>query len=330
MKSVRQISALLSMLFVITMTNCGKEPTGDDGNGNGGDEPDYEDDFGVIWQLTSLPGNEINPTWSPDGSTIAFVWDRDGTNKIYLTPATGGPVTQLTNTEATDPCWSPEGSSVLYDDNDNDRWSNPDIYIIDVNTGETQLITEGIDRQGAFDPYWFPDMSKIIFVSYLENGYPYHELALYTMELPDGVPERITNPYYEQEYLQPAISQDGKELAYYFYQREEELLGQELVRVIVAGPLNGTGDSYSDDAIDPYPTWSPNNLEVAYIANSIGYRNYNDLFVYSFVDGKKRRIVDSTYRATTPAWSPDGSRIAFANKIDALGDYNIWIVELNE
>jgi len=313
---------LICALFFIS---CGKDPVGNGGNGDddNGEEPDYEDDFGIAWQLTSLPGNEITPTWSPDGSTIAFVWDGDGTDKIYLTPATGGPITKLTNTEATDPCWSLDGSLILYDDAENESWDDPRIYVIDVNTGGITFITEGTGS--AFDPYWFPDMTKIIFVSVCDFGY-----ALYTMEIPGGIPEMIVDPYYHQRYLQPALSTDGTKVGYYFVQDEDEMFGQERVNALVAKPLSGSGDSYFNEAYDPYPTWSPDGSEVAYIANSVGYKDYSDLFVYSFEGGNKRRVVDSPYGATTPSWSPDGKKIAFANETEQYGDYDIWIVELNE
>jgi|GEM_PF-2291593 len=316
-------TAIILATVTVLFWGCGKEPTGDGGNGD--DEHDYEDDFGVTWQLTDLPGHETAPTWSPDGSTIAFVWDVGGPETIYLIPATGGIATKLTdtNTRATDPCWAPDGSSILFDDGDNKHHSSQNIYSIDVNTGETTFITDGVG--GAFDPYWFPDMTKIIFAGRCDFNY-----ALYTMEIPDGVPERIRTPNIKQRYLQPALSADGTKLAYYFEQDYDELIGQDWVNILVAETLSGPGDSYSDKACYPYPTWSPDGSEVAYISDSKGYIYSRDLFVYSFETGKKRRIVDTPYGATTPSWSPDGSKIAYANKIDENGDYDIWIVELNE
>ena len=52
--------------------------------------------------------------WSPDGSKIAFVSDRDGNDEIYVMNADGSNQTRLTNNTVTDisPVWSPEDSSI--------------------------------------------------------------------------------------------------------------------------------------------------------------------------------------------------------------------------
>jgi TolB protein len=45
---------------------------------------------GKLTRLTRSSGNDGLPTWSPDGSHIAFVSDRDGSWGVYTMPATGG------------------------------------------------------------------------------------------------------------------------------------------------------------------------------------------------------------------------------------------------
>ena len=45
---------------------------------------------GTVQRLTTSPGNDGLPTWSPDGSQIAFVSDRGGSWGIYVMPAAGG------------------------------------------------------------------------------------------------------------------------------------------------------------------------------------------------------------------------------------------------
>jgi Tol biopolymer transport system component len=48
-------------------------------------------------------------SWSPGGSKIAFVANRDGNFEIYVMDADGSNQTRLTNNPATDwmPSWSP-------------------------------------------------------------------------------------------------------------------------------------------------------------------------------------------------------------------------------
>jgi len=60
-------------------------------------------------RLTDDPGQDSFPTWSPDGSHIAFASDRDGNPEIYVMDADGSNVTRLTNDSVFNafPAWSP-------------------------------------------------------------------------------------------------------------------------------------------------------------------------------------------------------------------------------
>lgn len=53
-------------------------------------------------QLTNSSGFNRNPAWSPDGGQIAFQTDRDGNNEIYVMNADGSAPLNLTNNPASD------------------------------------------------------------------------------------------------------------------------------------------------------------------------------------------------------------------------------------
>ena len=57
--------------------------------------------------LTEHPSEDWAPTWSPDGSQIAFQTDRDGNWEIYSMAADGSDLLRLTNDPADDqlPFW---------------------------------------------------------------------------------------------------------------------------------------------------------------------------------------------------------------------------------
>ena len=61
----------------------------------------------IIWPLITGPGDETDPTWSPDGAFLAFASDRDGDYEIYLTNADGSGLSKLTDNTACDqgPDW---------------------------------------------------------------------------------------------------------------------------------------------------------------------------------------------------------------------------------
>jgi dipeptidyl aminopeptidase/acylaminoacyl peptidase len=68
------------------------------------------------FQLTAGKKSSTGPRWSPDGSQIAFISDRDGKRQIYAIAAEGGEARQLSKSETpvTAFHWSPDGKSIAY------------------------------------------------------------------------------------------------------------------------------------------------------------------------------------------------------------------------
>jgi Tol biopolymer transport system component/DNA-binding winged helix-turn-helix (wHTH) protein len=76
---------------------------------------------GTITPLTSLPGTEISPTFSPDGSQIAFGWDGDHgkpANRfdLYVKVVGAERVERLTHDPAHDlaAAWSPDATTIAF------------------------------------------------------------------------------------------------------------------------------------------------------------------------------------------------------------------------
>ncbi|MEW6741252.1 MAG: PDZ domain-containing protein [Planctomycetota bacterium] len=71
---------------------------------------------GVARRLTSHPGPELFPTFSPDGKSIAFSATYDGNMDIYVIPSEGGEPQRLTWHPSPDLAvgWTPDGARVLF------------------------------------------------------------------------------------------------------------------------------------------------------------------------------------------------------------------------
>jgi dipeptidyl aminopeptidase/acylaminoacyl peptidase len=67
-------------------------------------------------QLTYGDRSDSQPSWSPDGTKIAFVRKEGDKSQIWILPLTGGEAYVLTNAQhgASNPQWSPDGSHILF------------------------------------------------------------------------------------------------------------------------------------------------------------------------------------------------------------------------
>jgi TolB protein len=60
-----------------------------------------------VTRLTTSPGIDATPDWSPDGTRIVFASTRDGNSEIYVMNADGSGQTRITVNSAFDglPSW---------------------------------------------------------------------------------------------------------------------------------------------------------------------------------------------------------------------------------
>ena len=67
-------------------------------------------------RLLSRQGHDVQPTWSPDGTRIAFVAAGDGNNEVYLMNSDGTGLLRVTRNVANDwfPHWSPGGTKLIF------------------------------------------------------------------------------------------------------------------------------------------------------------------------------------------------------------------------
>jgi tricorn protease len=81
---------------------------------------------GTATRLTTAPGQELFPKFSPNGQHVAFTGQYDGDEQVYVVPVTGGAPTQLTFYPAVGPLpprwgydnqvygWTVDGGAVLF------------------------------------------------------------------------------------------------------------------------------------------------------------------------------------------------------------------------
>jgi Tol biopolymer transport system component len=97
-----------------------------------------------------INGTPDNP-WSPDGSQIAFVSNRDGNSEIYVMNSDGTGLTRLTDNPDDDvnPRWSPDGSMIAFWTNRN---GDSEIYVMNADgTGQVNVTRDArLDEEHAW------------------------------------------------------------------------------------------------------------------------------------------------------------------------------------
>ena len=110
--------------------------------------------------------DDIDPTWSPDGSMIAFASNRSGTRQLYVSSANGNRVEQVTDLRDMGgrSTWSPDGKKLAFY---RGTAGDHDIYVINIGGDGLDRLTNGGDNLG---PSWSPDGEWIAFTSFRDGN----------------------------------------------------------------------------------------------------------------------------------------------------------------
>jgi serine/threonine protein kinase len=171
-------------------------------------------DESTLTQVTTSPGLDIFPSLSPDGSSLAYSSDQNGSFEIYVKSLTmGGREMQLTanGEDNFEPAWSPNGKLIAYYSR-----KRSGIWLIPALGGTATQITDFGSR-----PAWSPDGSQIAFQSAPLGDFGQYSFdalppsTIWTVPAQGGAPTQVTRPTNPSEGDGgPAWSPDGKRIVF--------------------------------------------------------------------------------------------------------------------
>ncbi len=128
----------------------------------GGDLWSVPRDGGAARRLTAGPGVETSPSFSPDGTRIAFTGEYDGNVDVFVMPAAGGEPKRLTWHPAADTVmgWTPDGKRVLFASGRTAYSRFSELFTVGLDGGLPEKLPLHMAAEGAYSP----DGSRIAYV----------------------------------------------------------------------------------------------------------------------------------------------------------------------
>ncbi|MBI2817488.1 MAG: Tol-Pal system beta propeller repeat protein TolB [Acidobacteria bacterium] len=126
-------------------------------------------------------GLNTTPTWSPDGTKLAFTSSVTSDPEIYVGDSRGQQVKRLTFARGVDisPAWNPKtGNQIAFV---SDRSGRPQIYMMDADGANVTQVVRGGSQ--ALDPAWSPNGRLLAFTWDAGGEYDIHLLDVATQQI---------------------------------------------------------------------------------------------------------------------------------------------------
>jgi Tol biopolymer transport system component/predicted Ser/Thr protein kinase len=269
---------------------------------------------GTVRTVADLPGgSELSPSFSPDGRSLAFVYQTGGANTdLYLLPLTpdfqaDGKPKRLTSGMRfiNRPVWTPDSREMIFSA-----------------ATETGMGLWRIEASGASAPRrlvlaagdaWSPSISRdgrrLVYERRMENS------SIWRVGL--GRQSHAAESIISSTRIDalPSYSPDGTKIAFSSYRTGS--LEIWMADADGSSPVQLTSlEQYS-----VVPEWSPDGKRIVFQSSG---KTGNHLYVVGAEGGGLRRLTEDADDALQPSWSPDGEWIYFMS--DRSGAHQIWRV----
>ena len=263
------------------------------------------------------PAHYANPitnlAWTADGKQIVFSRDVQGTfvydisELRFHTIPLNSPIGDFWEPTSASGALSPDGSRVAYVAVFNDRFlriPNAEIMTANIDGTDVRRLTRSTNYADT-NPAWSPDGSRIAYISNEADG----TVVLVDVEGTTIWKVTLSTDDYTNYYFPPDWAPDGSWLAVQYSSFSLESVPHRREGVLFMG-ADGKGVlDFGGSASVSKPVWSPDSRWVGF--HSREGENEEEKGYINLVRPDGSEVLKLEDGASSPAWSPDGSRIAF-------------------
>jgi len=271
---------------------------------------------GAPLTLCDVTDGGCGGTWGTDG-TIVFMNYTGGLSRVS---AEGGKPEELTKTDEVNknsahrwPQFLPDGKAVIYTNNDGplNNYNESIIEVLPLDTKQRKTLTRG----GLYARY-VPSGHLVFVHKGTLFAAPFNLKRLELTGPPTPVLERVA---YAAD--MGGAEYDFSQTGTLVYRREEPLRLSTLVWVDRQGtvtPLVDTPREYGD------PVLAPDGKHLAVTIGSENKENPSDVWVYDIERESLTRLTFDDSYEISPAWTPDGQRVAYGSGKDHYSLGIMW------
>ncbi len=260
-------------------------------------------------QVTAGDQHDFAPRWSPDGKTLAFLSDRDGTAQIYLLPLNGGEARKFSALpqDVAEYSWRPDGAALLAHSawkpaDDRDKPDTSDIAIVYTRIAEQW---DGLGyRQGRNQQLWLLPL--------------------------EGEPLRITSE--PVDLVQSCWSPDGTEIAFCANRRPDPDLNVSMALWVLTLATGQMRRLSPEGGLAQMPSWSPDGQHIAYYytVDETEAKNYSPWIVNVHNGDAPQPATNKTSEFTCQQWIVDEMRIESLSPPCWLPDGQSLLIPIQE
>lgn len=270
----------------------------------------------------------FNPSWSPDGGSIAYStistvaspgYRAGPMGEVWVVEVASGARTLIARADAVQPHWSPHGHRIAFWGSDGQRRG---IYTVPRSGGERTGVAGGAaSRAGEFvwNAVWSPD-GRYLYFSSNRGG----SMNIWRVPVDEqtgnalGAPESITLPTAFAAHLSFTASGDRMAFA--------SLPSRAAIHRVAFNPISGRVEG------EPVPVtkdshqwvWPEPSPDGRFLAFHSGGTRPEDIYVSAADGSDPHQLTNDDAADRLARWSPDGRHIAFYSMRN--GHWNIWTI----